>query len=138
MVFMLLTFFHLTLSSYTVQFWTCGNYHWYLKQQYNLNRSTSNKPLLMWDAEEPMRIHIVNGLDYIQLNFCYTVHQSLGGNENNAATVAVCVKAFFRCFLSLHPLFSLVSRSNGVLRFWFNSILLQYFSGVYSVFRYSP
>ncbi len=44
----------------SVQLWTMGNYHWYLKQEIKTKRPSINQSL-MWDAEKPLSLAVAGG-----------------------------------------------------------------------------
>ncbi len=47
-----------------VQLWTVGNYHWYLKQEMRVQRSSKATPTgnlvgITWDPIKPLRLHLL-------------------------------------------------------------------------------
>lgn len=71
----------------TVQLWTTGNYHWYLKQEFNFKEEYGFASMA-WDPEDCYVLHIitVNGI-YTRTSFLYNVIQSRG--VNNLSMVGV-------------------------------------------------
>ena len=75
--------------SLSVELWTVGNYHWYLKQ--NLPFSpTDCISTVQWDSEQAYRLHVVcrNG-QYLQYTWSWTTDVSRGSTQDDVATVAV-------------------------------------------------
>lgn len=65
------------MSFLTVQLWTVGNYHWYLKQSlpFEEDKPTS----VVWDPEHAYQLHIVtSGGKYLQYTWSWTTDSSPG------------------------------------------------------------
>lgn len=73
---------------FSVQLWTVGNYHWYLKQSLYFN---SDKPTsVIWDPEHAYKLHIVSSAGkYSQYTWSWATNCSCGKTENDQALVAV-------------------------------------------------
>ncbi|XP_062516736.1 elongator complex protein 1-like [Corticium candelabrum] len=72
----------------TVQMWSVGNYHWYLKQEFVL----SNEKLvgMVWDPELVYKIHfLLSDGRYMWKEFRFGIDQSKGHCSENNSTVAV-------------------------------------------------
>lgn len=73
----------------TVQFWTMGNYHWYLKQEL-IYSEDSDAPTLdvSWDPESPLRCICISS-EYIEMNR-YSLSVTRGSTSTGqSGTVAV-------------------------------------------------
>lgn len=71
--------------------WTCGNYHWYMKQCLEFGSKDDEKvSAFCWDREFAYRLHVVLGSgEYLQYNWTWTVCCSSGGTIGDLASVAV-------------------------------------------------
>uniref|UniRef100_A0A8C0R5H3 Elongator complex protein 1 n=1 Tax=Canis lupus dingo TaxID=286419 RepID=A0A8C0R5H3_CANLU len=81
---------HLPLSL-SMQLWTVGNYHWYLKQSLPFSTCGKSKLVcLMWDLVTPYRLHILcQGWHYLCYDWHWTTDRSSGDNSSDMANVAV-------------------------------------------------
>ncbi|PVU98592.1 hypothetical protein BB559_001423 [Furculomyces boomerangus] len=77
-----------------VQLWTCGNYHWYLKQEINSKCLGGIVNSFTWDVENPYLIHILatsyptNSSTYIQLSLANIDNVShVPSNQSSAVAV---------------------------------------------------
>uniref|UniRef100_A0A8C3Y2M2 Elongator complex protein 1 n=1 Tax=Catharus ustulatus TaxID=91951 RepID=A0A8C3Y2M2_CATUS len=75
----------------TVQLWTTGNYHWYLKQSLHFGSLEENQLVsLLWDRENLYRLHILcQGWRYLFYDWHWTTDHGLGENSQHMANVAV-------------------------------------------------
>jgi len=75
----------------SVQLWTCGNYHWYLKQSLEFSATADERmACFTWDTEAAYRLHIVLGNgQYQQYTWSWLTNHSSSGNVNDLASVAV-------------------------------------------------
>lgn len=75
----------------TVQLWTTGNYHWYLKQSLHFGSLEENQLVsLLWDRENLYRLHIIcQGWRYLFYDWHWTTDHGLGENSQHMANVAV-------------------------------------------------
>lgn len=81
----------LSFPPHTVQLWTMGNYHWYLKQSLPFSTSGMNQVVsLLWDPVMPGRLHILcQGWRYICCDWHWTTDRSSGNSASDLANVAV-------------------------------------------------
>ena len=83
-------YFHSYFLS-SVQFWTTGNYHWYLKQELCFVHGIDS-PLvsLQWDAEHAYRVHMLceNGR-YLQYTWCWTVCTAVGLHTDHTQVAVI-------------------------------------------------
>lgn len=81
----------LSFSQHTVQLWTVGNYHWYLKQSLPFSTSGKNQIVsLLWDPVTPYRLHIVcQGWRYLCCDWHWTTDRSSVNSASDLANVAV-------------------------------------------------
>ncbi|XP_066914863.1 elongator complex protein 1-like [Clytia hemisphaerica] len=74
-------------GTFSVQLWTTGNYHWYLKQELTFNEQP---PSLSWDPENAYKLHIIShDGEYQQFVYIYDVIQSKGDDENLAMVAVI-------------------------------------------------
>lgn len=80
-----------SFSPHTVQLWTMGNYHWYLKQSLPFSTTGKNQIVaLLWDPVTPCRLHILcQGWRYLCCDWHWTTDRSSGNSANDLANVAV-------------------------------------------------
>ena len=77
----------------SVQLWTVGNYHWYLKQSLPFKQDRPGS--VVWDPEHAYKLHILtSGGKYLQYTWawatdCSPAPQVIGGTEEAQALVAV-------------------------------------------------
>lgn len=81
----------LSFPPHTVQLWTMGNYHWYLKQSLPFSTSGTNQVVsLLWDPVMPGRLHILcQGWRYLYCDWHWTTDRSSGNSASDLANVAV-------------------------------------------------
>ncbi|XP_064620717.1 putative elongator complex protein 1 isoform X2 [Lineus longissimus] len=78
-----------TPKSY-VQLWTCGNYHWYLKQNLVFSEADMQVSCIQWDPDHTYDLHVVCTKGrYLQYNWTLTTDSSHGRTAADLATVAV-------------------------------------------------
>ncbi|XP_066919539.1 putative elongator complex protein 1 isoform X2 [Clytia hemisphaerica] len=74
-------------GKFSVQLWTTGNYHWYLKQELTFNEQP---PSLSWDPENAYKLHIISqDGEFKQFVYIYDVIQSKGDDENLAMVAVI-------------------------------------------------
>ena len=75
---------------FSVQLWTTGNYHWYLKQSLHFEGPEHTIGAVIWDPEQEYKLHILckNG-GYFQYTWAWTTSHSAGRSVNDQAIVAV-------------------------------------------------
>ena len=69
--------------------WTCGNYHWYLKQSFTLKNSNPEKSLIIkWNPLNPYELFCLNQTShhFFEAKWALTISSSV--NENKDAIVA--------------------------------------------------
>lgn len=72
----------------SVQLWTMGNYHWYLKQHILCPRE-NGRDALVWDSERPLRLAI-QGQDYVKLlDYKFAVAKGTASPPYDFGAVAV-------------------------------------------------
>ncbi|KAM9850335.1 elongator complex protein 1 [Aulostomus maculatus] len=89
----------------SVQLWTMGNYHWYLKQTLDFSRDPQRAPVCVcWDPEGPLRLHVVTrSWTCITYTWGWMTERSPGLDATDNASVAVIdgekvlVTTFRRC-----------------------------------------
>lgn len=70
--------------------WTCGNYHWYLKQNFCLPKSSIDKSIVIkWSSYHPQELFFINQTSstFYRAKWAWTISSSLGFNECDEATV---------------------------------------------------
>ena len=74
-----------------VQLWTCGNYHWYLKQSLHFNAEQQTVAMIIWDTEQAYRLHIMfTQGQYLQYTWSWATATSNGcGFKDGQSIVAV-------------------------------------------------
>lgn len=73
---------------YSIQLWTMGNYHWYLKQEILGDRkSLSNS--LVWDAEKPLKFVTATRGDVLMVEYAFTVARGSTSPPYDFGAVAV-------------------------------------------------
>ncbi|KAJ8304476.1 hypothetical protein KUTeg_018059 [Tegillarca granosa] len=74
-----------------VQLWTCGNYHWYLKQSLHFNGLEKERVVAVeWDPEQAYRLHIIcGGGKYLQYTWSWATISSTGKSEDDPTIVSV-------------------------------------------------
>ncbi|KAK5465087.1 putative elongator complex protein 1 [Exophiala xenobiotica] len=71
-----------------VQLWTMGNYHYYLKQEFQL-KSVIGKALLRWHPETPLRVTLGTAEDLLDISFLPMVARGSTVPPNDDGIVAV-------------------------------------------------
>ena len=85
---MILGNFVLYLYCFSVQFWYCSNYHWFLKQELRFSHDSISDAC--WDSENSLKFHILTKTGgYLSYLFCWEIFQSHGHHVNNDSTVAM-------------------------------------------------
>lgn len=72
-------------SFYQIMLWTCGNYHWYLKQHFSLQNFDPKKSLLMkWSSLQPYALYILNQStqDFFQVNWTFSISCATSKSED--------------------------------------------------------
>ncbi|KAI7866463.1 IKI3 family-domain-containing protein [Spinellus fusiger] len=73
----------------SVQFWTSGNYYWYMKQSIVLAQG-ADVVGFAWDVESPLRAYVVSSLGHYHcLNYAWDILGSTSVEEDNAGYIAV-------------------------------------------------
>uniref|UniRef100_A0A672PJQ9 IkappaB kinase complex-associated protein n=1 Tax=Sinocyclocheilus grahami TaxID=75366 RepID=A0A672PJQ9_SINGR len=77
--------------SFSVQLWTVGNYHWYLKQSLHFGNEALRAPACVcWDPEKPLRLHLLTrGWASYTYNWGWSTQRSHGNDCHDNANVAV-------------------------------------------------
>jgi len=83
----------------TVQLWTTGNYHWYLKQSLEFPATpvspapghgcVGSVSAVCWDPERESRLHVVAGGSYLQYTWAWGTDTSPGAGDSHQAITAV-------------------------------------------------
>lgn len=81
----------LELGSVSVQLWTVGNYHWYLKQSLDFGADPQRALVsVCWNPERPLRLHVVTrSWTCITYDWSWTTDRSAGPDAADNASVAV-------------------------------------------------
>uniref|UniRef100_A0A673I7Y5 Elongator complex protein 1 n=1 Tax=Sinocyclocheilus rhinocerous TaxID=307959 RepID=A0A673I7Y5_9TELE len=77
--------------SFSVQLWTVGNYHWYLKQSSHFGNEALRAPACVcWDPEKPLRLHLLTrGWASYTYDWGWSTQRSHGNDCHDNASVAV-------------------------------------------------
>jgi elongator complex protein 1 len=78
------------VSGRTVQLWTTGNYHWYLKQKIIMNDFNKALPVsAVWHPEKPLRLICDNGRQLRSMDFNFDITSGPVTPPYNTGLVAV-------------------------------------------------
>lgn len=78
------------MDSFSVQLWTCSNYHWSLKQNLTFSCKHGNVVAMIWDPEHFGCLHLVTSTgQYLQYTWTSVTNHSHGQTSHDPANVFV-------------------------------------------------
>jgi len=67
-----------------------SNYHWYMKQRVNFEKSKGKINAVVWDPIDALRLHVLfESGHYATYTWTWTTNHSTGQTSDDLATVAV-------------------------------------------------
>ncbi|KAK5053946.1 hypothetical protein LTR84_001908 [Exophiala bonariae] len=72
-----------------IQFWTMGNYHYYLKQEISLSSSSTGNLPLKWHPETPLRTLLASESSILDLTFQFSISKGSTKPPHDHGIVAV-------------------------------------------------